>query len=203
MPDPAQPKIKLKIGQQAETPSSSKKITLHVGGRNGDGESPAPPSAADSPVPKQETNGVATPGQMAFAPIDKTRSGSAASPSPSVQPPAVKADVGSPAVIARPGTANSSNLAAAVNKPVVATPAQPPPPPPPQAAPVEPRQLRPAGKGNSRAHIILNMHLLVPRNGRCPHLKRPDPIICSYAYGAAISFHGFAGCQGHTYINND
>lgn len=89
VPEPIQSKIKLKVGQATETPSSSKKITIHVGGRGGSGDSPAPQTAqpaAAAAVPS--VNGNININGNGTAPSQVIRNGqtpaAVASPSPSV-----------------------------------------------------------------------------------------------------------------------
>ncbi|KAJ6442831.1 polybromo-1 [Purpureocillium lavendulum] len=78
VPEPAQPpKIKLKIGQGTETPTSSKKITIHVGGRGSSAESPAPLSANSPAAPA--INGT----MRTSSRLEAARSGSLSAPSPS------------------------------------------------------------------------------------------------------------------------
>lgn len=90
---PQQPKIKLKVPQNIDTPSHPKRITIHVGGKASAGASPAPglTPSGDGDVGRNGTPLNRTP----FVPptansfnagaLDKTRSISAsvASPSPS------------------------------------------------------------------------------------------------------------------------
>lgn len=78
--EPFQQKIKLKVGQGgSETPSSSKKITIHVGGRDSSVASPAP-QATQAP----EANGAANTNGSAqlLANLEAPQSVSASAPSP-------------------------------------------------------------------------------------------------------------------------
>ncbi|KAL6829622.1 Bromodomain-containing protein [Trichoderma afarasin] len=75
--EPSQPKIKLKVGQGSETPGSSKKITIHVGGRDSSVASPAPQVA-----PSSETNGNVNGAGQLSANLEAPRSVSASAPSP-------------------------------------------------------------------------------------------------------------------------
>lgn len=123
MPEPAQPKIKLKIGQPAEQASPAKKITIHVGNsRGGSVDSPGPQTgqSVGSPAPAvPDINGGAGHTQLALAPIEKARSVSAsvvASPSPSIQPGFKAEDVRmSPAV--RPPSAASGQMHPGMTRP--------------------------------------------------------------------------------------
>ncbi|KAI8250480.1 Chromatin structure-remodeling complex subunit rsc4 [Colletotrichum sp. SAR11_239] len=88
--EPSQPKIKLKVQQPAaEQPTTSKKITIHVGGKSDSADSPAPPvpqsagsQASEQIAPNGTTRQAANP--IMPAAMDRIRSTSAASPSPSV-----------------------------------------------------------------------------------------------------------------------
>lgn len=79
--EPPQPKIKIKSAAAVATPSSSKKITIHVANTRG--------SSAESPVGKTagsvSSDAPATAGRAAATPlaVEKTRGLSKASPSPS------------------------------------------------------------------------------------------------------------------------
>lgn len=147
--EPAQPpKIKLKVAQGTETPSSAKKITIHVGGRGGSADSPAPAVSQSADTPSGGVNGVTRTSSR----LDATRSVSASvpSPSPSAQV-GLKTEEMAPvssAVVAQP---SGGNPAAA--RPQIAVMA---PQPLPQAVPVNPvgsyveqKRLRRAGKGAS------------------------------------------------------
>ncbi|KAF6829761.1 bromodomain containing protein [Colletotrichum plurivorum] len=110
VPEPTQPKIKLKVQQSAaEQPTTSKKITIHVGGKSDSADSPAPavPQSAGSQASDNALNGasrqVATPALPAA--MERIRSTSVASPSPSVVNNVKREDAArqSPAVI--PGQA--------------------------------------------------------------------------------------------------
>lgn len=135
VPEPTQPKIKLKVGQASEAPS--KKITIHVGGRGGSTDSPAPNPAQANASPAAGLNGVTRVSNRLEA--ARSVSVSAPSPSPSTQPglkkedsarvsPAVPAPIpGSTPVAVRP-------LAAAI---------QPRPQPQPQLQPLATPQATP------------------------------------------------------------
>ncbi|KAI9172167.1 Chromatin structure-remodeling complex subunit rsc1 [Paramyrothecium foliicola] len=157
VPEPSQPKIKLKVGQAAEPPSSSKKITIHVGGRGGSADSPAGQAAqATETINGQEPDrGIS--GAPQSIQLVKTRSASVvASPSPSVQP-TLKAEESarmSPAIPPQLPTPTLGQNAATTPKPP--TPSLPPPQQ--QANPavngaVEQKRLRAAGKGIKDALI--------------------------------------------------
>lgn len=81
VPEPAGPRIKLKVGQGSETPGSSKKITINVA-RGGSTDSPAPHGAetpgvngdavdaTDSPTPSaMKTEDAVTPANETPAPV--------------------------------------------------------------------------------------------------------------------------------------
>ncbi|KAI8151482.1 Chromatin structure-remodeling complex subunit rsc4 [Colletotrichum sp. SAR 10_70] len=90
VPEPSQPKIKLKVQQPAaEQPTTSKKITIHVGGKSDSADSPAPPvpqSAGSQASEQIASNGTTRQAANPIMPaaMDRIRSTSAASPSPSV-----------------------------------------------------------------------------------------------------------------------
>lgn len=137
VPEPAQPpKIKLKVGQTAEPPSSSKKITIHVGNRGGSVDSPAPQTGGStgSPASGLHMNGTArTSGPPpSLNPLDKARSVSAAAASPSpMLPVAMKAEDSvrmSPAYPPRPPSATPGYpLSVGARPPVSFAPPQPQP----------------------------------------------------------------------------
>ncbi|KAL6919547.1 hypothetical protein FSST1_003573 [Fusarium sambucinum] len=91
VPEPSQPKIKLKVGGTSDTPTPGpKKITIHVGGQRDSADSPA------SGQQKEAANGLgvngttrtSTPAQAINPQLEKARSASvsaAPSPSPSTQ----------------------------------------------------------------------------------------------------------------------
>ncbi|KAF7550116.1 hypothetical protein G7046_g8120 [Stylonectria norvegica] len=115
VPEPSQPKIKLKVGQTTEGTSTPKKITIHVGGRGGSVDSPAPQAirTVDTPtngVPVVAAPRLATPVQATPIQLEKTRSVSASVPPPSPSGHGTKAEealVVSPAGIPRPPSATS------------------------------------------------------------------------------------------------
>ncbi|EFQ25445.1 uncharacterized protein GLRG_00589 [Colletotrichum graminicola M1.001] len=112
--EPAQPKIKLKVQQPAsEQPATSKKITIHVGGKSDSGESPAPPAShsAGSYVGDQTpiANGATRQGGLPAIPagMDRLRSVSVASPSPSVVNNIKREDAARPSPAGTPGHAGT------------------------------------------------------------------------------------------------
>ncbi|GKT91773.1 LOW QUALITY PROTEIN: bromodomain containing protein [Colletotrichum tofieldiae] len=112
--EPTQPKIKLKVQQPtSEQPVTSKKITIHVGGKSDSGDSPAPliPQSAGSQVSDQTpiANGVARQGgpQAIPAAMDRLRSVSVASPSPSVANNIKREDAARPSPAVTPGHAGT------------------------------------------------------------------------------------------------
>lgn len=146
---PQPPKIKLKV-PNAEGASSSKKITIHVGGRSGSTDSQTAVQSGASQN-GEALGGTAmarrnTASSTTANPFDKTRSVSVASPSPSARGKPIDVNPASPApngVVTAPhvqanGTANGIDAA-----PVQ----QVPPPPPPN--PIWDQPLRAEGKGKS------------------------------------------------------
>lgn len=147
VPEPPQPKIKLKVSQSSEPPAHPKKITIHVGGKASTTGSPAPATAQSGEgeatrngTPAKNPFGGTPSGTLNLVQLDKGRSmsGSAPSPSPSaangIKPEEVAR--GSPAIMPQPGTTfqqfappimpNSGMVPNGV--------AAPPPPPPKQTA---------------------------------------------------------------------
>ncbi|KZL87144.1 bromodomain containing protein [Colletotrichum incanum] len=135
--EPAQPKIKLKVQQPtSEQPVTSKKITIHVGGKSDSGDSPAPPipQSAGSQVSDQTpiANGVPRQGgpQAIPAAMDRLRSVSVASPSPSVannikredaarpSPAVTPGHAGTPSAFPPPATGQAANLSSATFQPI-------------------------------------------------------------------------------------
>lgn len=97
VPEPPQPKIKLRLPQAAESSGHPKKITIHVGGKNSVTGSPAPVTGQsgdsegiqnETPVNRNPFNGGSSAGTSVIPPqLDKARSMSASAgpPSPSVK----------------------------------------------------------------------------------------------------------------------
>ncbi|GKT43240.1 protein polybromo-1 [Colletotrichum spaethianum] len=142
--EPAQPKIKLKVQQPAsEQPATSKKITIHVGGKSDSGESPAPPIAlsSGSQVGDQTpvSNGVSRQGGLPAIPaaMDRFRSVSVASPSPSLannikredaarpSPAGTPGHGGTPSAFPPPGAGQAANLSNATFQPIGVAQLQP------------------------------------------------------------------------------
>ncbi|KAK1981223.1 Bromodomain-containing protein [Colletotrichum cereale] len=112
--EPTQPKIKLKVQQTAsEQPTTSKKITIHVGGKSDSGESPAPPVSHSAvsqvgdqtPIANGATRQVGLPAVPAA--MDRLRSVSVASPSPSVANNIKREDAARPSPAGTPGHAGT------------------------------------------------------------------------------------------------
>ncbi|KAH0444215.1 bromodomain containing protein [Colletotrichum camelliae] len=111
--EPSQPKIKLKVQQPAaEQPTTSKKITIHVGGKSDSADSPAPPipqsagsQASEQIAPNGATRQAANP--IMPAAVDRIRSTSAASPSPSVANTIKREDAMRPSPAGTPGHAST------------------------------------------------------------------------------------------------
>ncbi|GJC85099.1 protein polybromo-1 [Colletotrichum liriopes] len=142
--EPTQPKIKLKVQQPtSEQPVTSKKITIHVGGKSDSGDSPAPliPQSAGSQVGDQTpiANGVARQGgpQAIPAAMDRLRSVSVASPSPSVannikredaarpSPAVTPGHAGTPSAFPPPATGQAAHMSNATFQPIGVTQPQP------------------------------------------------------------------------------
>lgn len=163
-PEPAGPKIKLKVGQAAET-ATPKKITIHVGGRGDSTDFPA------SQTQKAETNGSAVNGaapssQPAHAQLDKTRSlsASASSPAPSTQA-APKSDgaaaaAASSAVVSQPTTAAPGQTTPAVLGSTLPVAQPQPAPPPVPTTNMEPKHPRRSGKSKLSGHLRSSSTLL-------------------------------------------
>ncbi|KAM0477871.1 hypothetical protein ACHAPX_005637 [Trichoderma viride] len=150
--EPFQQKIKLKVGQGgSETPSSSKKITIHVGGRDSSVASPAP-QATQAPEANgaANTNGSAQLSANLEAP--QSVSASAPSPTPSSQV-GLKVEDGSRA---SPAVANVPPEMAgqtALRPPIPAIPSQPFQTNPLVNGYADQRRFRATGKGIDSALI--------------------------------------------------
>ncbi|KAG6009131.1 hypothetical protein E4U21_003200 [Claviceps maximensis] len=148
--EPTQAKIKLKVGQPGDTPTSSKRVTIHVGGRTSSLDSPAPQAAQSN-----ESSSASIPhvnGAIRQSALDAARSAFTSAPSPSPLTHAgLKAEEAprmSPAILApAPGPVPGTPMA---------TTTLPPPPSGPiqiqatnSSLPgyVEPKRLRAPGKG--------------------------------------------------------
>ncbi|RYP69819.1 hypothetical protein DL769_005171 [Monosporascus sp. CRB-8-3] len=144
VPEPPQPKIKLKVSQSSEPPTHPKKITIHVGGKASVTGSPAPPTAQSgdgeatrngTPAAKNPFGGTPS-GPLNLGQLDKARSVSASAPSPSPSAGLVKPEE---AARASPATAPPNTMTFQQFAPPVMPPgpgtngvvSQPPPPPPP------------------------------------------------------------------------
>lgn len=126
--EPFQQKIKLKVGQGgSETPSSSKKITIHVGGRDSSVASPAP-QATQAPEANGAANTNGTAQLSANLEAPRSISASAPSPTPSSQV-GLKVEDGSrasPAVAnLPPGMAGQIAGQTALRPPIPTIPSQP------------------------------------------------------------------------------
>ncbi|KAK7750088.1 hypothetical protein SLS62_007956 [Diatrype stigma] len=168
VPDPPQPKIKLKVPQSSETPAHPKKITIHVGGKTSATGSPAPATAqsGEAEKPRNGTPVLRNPfggtpsGSLNLGQLDKARSLSASAPSPSpsavgvVKPEEVAR--ASPAIMPQSGTTTFQQFAPPIMPPSgpvpnVAVP-QPPPPPKPTATDIiEAQRYRPYPISESEA----------------------------------------------------
>ncbi|KEY68458.1 hypothetical protein S7711_01232 [Stachybotrys chartarum IBT 7711] len=166
VPEPTQSKIKLRVGQApVDTPTTSKKITIHVGGRGGSADTPTPQAAqaaqtparaAELPARGQDTNGTArssiTSHIQPVTQLDKVQSVAAAvpSPRPSMQTGLKVEDAPklSPSGSAQPPPSTALEQATPAARPS----AQPSPLPPQQTQPpvhnlFEQKRLRREGKG--------------------------------------------------------
>lgn len=159
--EPFPQKIKLKVGQGgSETPGSSKKITIHVGGRDSSVASPAP-QATQAP----EANGAANANGSAqlSANLEAPRSISASAPSPTPSSQVgLKVEDGSRA---SPAVANvPAGIAGqmAPRPPIPAIPSQPFQTNPLVNGYADQRRFRAAGKGI--VHIFINVEAAVSQN---------------------------------------
>lgn len=160
--EPTQAKIKLKVSLGADAPPSSKKITIHVGGRGGSADSPAPQTtqSTDAPANGHPVNGTrtSTPAQSNLGPQDKTArslSASVPSPSPSTHA-ALKAEdaaAASPAGVAGPATAVTAQAGPGVGAPIPTVQVQPPPHNPLANGYMEQKRFRGPGKNIDDALI--------------------------------------------------
>ncbi|KAH6609176.1 polybromo-1 [Trichoderma cornu-damae] len=149
--EPSQPKIKLKVGQGSETPGSSKKITIHVGGRDSSVASPAPQSTQPSEANgAANVNGSSQPSANLEAP--GSVSATAHSPSPSSQA-GLKAEDGARASPAAANVSAGAPGQTAVRPPIPAVPSQPFQSNPLGHGYADQRRFRPAGKGIDSALI--------------------------------------------------
>ncbi|PHH67317.1 hypothetical protein CDD81_80 [Ophiocordyceps australis] len=160
VPEPAQPKIKLKVGQP-EAPTG-KKITIHVGGRGGSADSPAPQTAPQTAeTPAAGLNGsTRTSSRLEAA---RSFSGSVPSPSPSRQ-------------MARSSTGPRPDDSALHMAPVTPLPVQPPVMVP--AVPQSARMLAPAMHPHAAPPMAMHpqpQHAMPMTNGYVEHrrLRRP------------------------------
>ncbi|KAI0007634.1 Bromodomain-containing protein [Xylariaceae sp. FL0662B] len=118
VPEPPQPKIKLKVAQNSETPVHPKKITIHVGGKTSATGSPAPATGQSvegdaatrngTPVGRVPFGGNSTTNSINLSQLEKARSMSASAgpPSPSVAALAKQEEVTrpSPVIVPQPVT---------------------------------------------------------------------------------------------------
>ncbi|KAM7224385.1 Bromodomain-containing protein [Rhypophila decipiens] len=190
VPEPPQPKIKLKVPGQETPVTGPKKITIHVGGsRSSAAPSPAPPTGqssdsnrTDGPALNGGRSGPLGPGAGVLPlQLDKTRTGSVASPVPLPMASFPKAESGVqqlPGAPARvngvgPGTVNRPNGSAVQHFAPVQPlqnghpqhPIAPPAPPAPAPSPIYDRKLRAPGKGVSDALIkgvLVRTHPTIP-----------------------------------------
>ncbi|KAI1331361.1 Bromodomain-containing protein [Xylariaceae sp. FL0255] len=158
VPDPPQPKIKLKVASTTEAPAPPKKITIHVGGKTSVAGSPAPPTGRSTegeasrngtPVNRNPFGGASSGNApVNLSQLEKARSlsASAGPPSPSTaavakpEEPSQLASVPHPPpatqttfqqfapVVTQPQNGLPNGNAAQYYQPPV--PAPPPPPPP-------------------------------------------------------------------------
>lgn len=150
--EPFQQKIKLKVGQGgSETPGSSKKITIHVGGRDSSVASPAP-QATQAPEANGAPNANGSAQLSANLEAPRSISASAPSPTPSSQV-GLKVEDGSRA---SPAVANlPAGIAGQMGPrpPIPAIPSQPFQTNPLVNGYADQRRFRPTGKGIDSALI--------------------------------------------------
>lgn len=154
--EPFQQKIKLKVGQGgSETPSSSKKITIHVGGRDSSVASPAP-QATQAPETNSaaNTNGSAQLSAKLEAPPSISASAPSSTPSSQV---GLKVEDGSRASPAVANVPAGTVVQTALRPPIPAIPSQPFQTNPLVNGYADQRRFRPAGKG--MVHILLMSRL--------------------------------------------
>ncbi|KAI1497053.1 Bromodomain-containing protein [Biscogniauxia marginata] len=181
VPEPAQPKIKLKVPQNSETPGHPKKITIHVGGKASATGSPAPATGQSgegevtrngTPLGRNPFGGSAST-SISLNQLDKARSMSASagppSPSPLAMAKAEDTARQSPATVPQPTATTFQQFVPVVMHPAGPMPngvaQQPPPPPPPpkrtSADILEAQKYRP--------HPIVESEALMPKLVICSH----------------------------------
>ncbi|KPM37155.1 hypothetical protein AK830_g9405 [Neonectria ditissima] len=161
VPEPTQAKIRLKVGQGAESTPSTKKITIHVGGRGDSADSPAPQTiqSSDGSTNGQPVNGIhsAISVQPSLPQLDKARSVSASVPSPSPSTiVTLKAEDGSavsPVVVPRSASAVSAQATPTIGAPIPAVQSQPVQQNPLVNGYMEQKRFRGPGKGVDDALI--------------------------------------------------
>ncbi|KAL2876652.1 hypothetical protein SGCOL_008018 [Colletotrichum sp. CLE4] len=189
VPEPSQPKIKLKVQQPAiEQPATSKKITIHVGGKSEPADSPAPtipqPAGAIASDQAPLGNGTARQGGLpaVSAAMDRLRSTSAASPSPSVANNIKREDAARPSPAVTPGqpstpsafpppAGQTANLSSATFQPIGLVQPQPQaiPIPQPPPKPLWDQQFRAPGKSAADAlitNLTIQAHPMISIGGR-------------------------------------
>ncbi|OHE93497.1 hypothetical protein CORC01_11183 [Colletotrichum orchidophilum] len=189
VPEPSQPKIKLKVQQPAiEQPTASKKITIHVGGKSESADSPAPAISQSAGVLINDqaplANGTARQVGLpaVSAAMDRLRSTSAASPSPSVANNIKREDATRPSPVVTPGqpstpsafqppASQTTNLSSATFQPIGVVQPQPQanatPQPPPK--PLWDQQFRAPGKSVADAlisNLTVQTHPMINAGGR-------------------------------------
>ncbi|KAI0598984.1 Bromodomain-containing protein [Biscogniauxia sp. FL1348] len=182
VPEPPQPKIKLKVPQNAETPGHPKKITIHVGGKASATGSPAPATgqSGEGEVTRNGTplgrNPFAGPASTAVSlnQLEKARSMSASAGPPSPSPLAIaKAEETtrpSPAIMPQPAVSTFQQFVPVAMHPSGlmpngAAPQQlPPPPPPPKKTAADILEAQ-----KYRLHPIKEAEALMPRLVICSH----------------------------------
>lgn len=157
VPEPSGgPKIKLKIGQTAESTPTPKKITIHVGGRESvDSPAPQPNQATDTPATtSQPVNGSTRTSTPAQPQVEKAGSASVAAPSPTPSVPgglkAEESSVASPAAVPRPPSVSSGQATpgpGAIKPPIPTVQSQPFQHNPLANGYMEQKRLRGKGKG--------------------------------------------------------
>ncbi|KAF4592400.1 Bromodomain protein [Ophiocordyceps camponoti-floridani] len=182
--EPSQPKIKLKVGQSQEAPASTKKITIHVGGRGGSTDSPAPHVPQNvAPPAAVGLNGSSTATRSSVR-LEAARSVSLSvpSPAPTLQP-GLKTEDGSrmPAVAPAPMPLHNPGTTRPPGPVLLPHPPQPVPPDGRAMmvnGHVEPRRFRRAGKGIDDAlisRLLIRLHPNLTTNNNAAPLLTMHP----------------------------
>ncbi|KAI1485302.1 Bromodomain-containing protein [Biscogniauxia mediterranea] len=186
VPEPPQPKIKLKVPQNAETPGHPKKITIHVGGKASATGSPAPATGQSgeaeatrnsTPLGRNPFGGPASSTAVNLNQLEKARSMSASAGPPSPSPLAItKAEDTtrqSPAIMPQTSVSTFQQFVPVAMHPSGLMPngtalqqqqQQPPPPPPPKKTAADILEAQ-----KYRPRPIKEEEALMPRLVICSH----------------------------------